>query len=187
MKKLVCAVLILIVVPTAGFADNLFGQLSLYSDANFAQCTLTDNEPRLADVYVVHHIGPIVGNAYLLRFKLTASVGFTGSWIQDTAPTGMSVVGTSPTGMSIGYQSCRTGDVQVVRVTYQMIGTSSPCAFLRASPYTGADFIETWNCSFDSFGVSGGTLIINSDGSCPCQGPVPVEPTTWGQVKSLYR
>ena len=187
MKKLVCAAAILACLPAVSFADNLFGQISLYSDANFSQCTLADNGPRLADVYVVHHIGPIVGNAYLLAFKLTTSTGFTGSWVQDSVPTGMSGIGTSPSGLSISYQACRTGDVQVLRVTYQMFGTSSPCALILASPYPGADFIETSNCSFDSFGVMGVALIVNPDGSCPCQSPVAVEPSTWGRVKSLYR
>lgn len=164
-----------------------FGHVSLYGDAASTECTLTDDQPRTADVFVVHHIGEYVADAYLLAFRVAASAGFTGSWLQDIVPTGMFAVGTSPDGMTIGYQACRTGDVPVLRITYQLFGTSSPCSSLQVAAYPDIGFIETSNCSFEIFMVEGGSIVVNADDSCPCQMPVPVKQTTWGAVKAIYR
>jgi hypothetical protein len=188
MRGKVLCVLFLACVPTSVFADRpSFGRISLYSDPAFVECALSDSEPGYADVFLVHNIGPVVGNAYLIRFQLTASAGFTGTWVQDAVPSGMSAVGTSPNGIVINYQACRSGDVHILRATYQLLGTSSACSFLRASGYPGVGFIETMDCSFDSYSVEGGTLVVNPNESCPCQGPIAAQPSTWGRVKALYR
>jgi hypothetical protein len=186
MRRPLC-IFFLVSLPTVVFANtNFVGRISLYGDAASTQCALADNEPRLGDVFLVHNIGPIAGNAYLVRFRLTVSAGFTGPWVQDFIPVGMSAIGTSPNGIAISYQACRTGDVQILRATYQLFGTSSPCSSVQATAYPGADFIETMDCSFDSYAVEGGTLFINANESCPCQETVAVEPSTWGRVKALY-
>jgi len=188
MRGKVLCLLFLGCVPTPVLAEGAsFGRISLYSDPAFVECTLSDSEPRNADVFLVHCIGPAVGNAYLVRFQLTASAGFTGSWVQDVVPGGMAVIGTSPNGIVINYQACRSGDVPILRATYQLFGTSSLCSRLHAAPYPGIGFIETMDCSFDAYPDDGGALVVHSDESCPCQGPEATRPSTWGQVKALYR
>lgn len=187
MKRILCTVF-LACLPTAGLANAaLVGRISLYSDAASTLCALADNEPRLGEMFIVHNVGDVAGNAYLVRFQLTASAGFTGSWVQDILPPGMSAVGTSPNGIAINYQACRSGDVSILRVTYQLFGTSSQCSFLQASAYPGIDFIEAMDCSFDSHAVAGGTIVVNPNETCPCPEPVPVQTSTWGRVKALYR
>jgi hypothetical protein len=67
--KVLC-VLFLACVPTGVLADGpSFGRISLYSDPAFVECALSDSEPGYADVFLVHNIGPVVGNAYLIRFR----------------------------------------------------------------------------------------------------------------------
>jgi hypothetical protein len=47
------------------------------------------------------------------------------------------------------------------------------------------------DCAFAEFPATAGQgVTINPDGSCPCgqlNQPLATEPSTWGQVKSLYR
>jgi hypothetical protein len=162
-------------------------RISLYADAASTECTLADIESRLAEVFVVHHVGALAGNSVVIRFQLSASTGFTGSWVQDAVSAGMFAIGTSPDGVQIHYQACRTGDVAILRVTYQLSGTSSPCSFLPVEPYPGDDLIEPMDCSFTSHSPVGGNLFVNPNESCPCEEPVPVQATTWGRVKALYR
>jgi hypothetical protein len=104
---------------------------TLYADAASTACTLADDEPRLADVFVVHEIG--TDNSYLVNFRLTASAGFTGAWVEDALPAGMFAIGTSPDGITIDYRACRTGDASILRVTYQLFGTSSPAVSCRSA------------------------------------------------------
>jgi len=185
MKRVLCTVF-LACLPTAGSANPaLVGRISLYSDAASTQCTLADNEPRLGEVFIVHNTNPY--DAYLISFQLTASPGFAGSWVQDVVPAGMSAVGTSPNGIAIHYQACRKGDVSILRATYQLFGTSSQCSFVRASAYPGFGFIEASGCSFEMYEVAGGALVVNPNETCPCPEPVPVQTSTWGHVKALYR
>jgi hypothetical protein len=33
----------------------------------------------------------------------------------------------------------------------------------------------------------GGQIVINPNETCECMRPVPVQETTWGQIKSLYQ
>jgi hypothetical protein len=160
-------------------------RITLYADAASTACTLADDEPRLADVFVVHEIG--TDNSYLVNFRLTASAGFTGAWVEDALPAGMFAIGTSPDGITIDYRACRTGDASILRVTYQLFGTSSPCSFLQVSAPPGVDFIEAWDCSFWRDDLPGGKLLMNPNETCPCEEPVPVQETTWGGVKALYR
>jgi hypothetical protein len=164
--------------PLAAPTQGPGGRLSLYVDAALSDSTLLDSAPQIVDIYVVHRI---VGgdNAYAIRFRLSASSGFTGTWLEDVITSGITAVGTSPGGIALGYNACREGEVLLLRARYQLGGTSSPCSYLEVVPYPGVPYIETMTCSFESLVVDGGQLLVNC--------PVPVGPTTWGRIKALYR
>jgi len=72
-------------------------------------------------------------------------------------------------------------DVIVLSVTYLLPGTSSACSCLRIVPYPGDEpYIVCNGCDFMELPCSGG-------GSLHVNCTVPVESTTWGRVKALYR
>jgi hypothetical protein len=56
--------------PALAFGD---GYLSLYSDAAFTECTLSDTSPKVRNVYLVELVSGAVG----LRFRIGGSPGFT--------------------------------------------------------------------------------------------------------------
>ena len=170
----------------------LGGHVVLYSDASVSRCTVTDAGPSVADVYVVHVIrGSFVEfyGAAGIQFRLSSSAGFTGTWLEDVIPAGMSASGVSPSGIGIGYGvGCPTDSPLILHARYQLLGSSSACSFLEAAPYPNLCCIVTRTCFLgDEFPVDGARLVVNPDQNCPCETPLATEPTTWGRIKAMYR
>jgi hypothetical protein len=167
------------------------GRVALFSDAGLSKCSLTDSSPQIIDVYVAHiTTGSLAeSDAASIQFRITSSPGFTGTWLEDIVPTGMSHFGASQSGIGIGYGSCPTaGTILVLHLRYQLQGTSTPCSFLEAGPYPNLCCVATQTCYFfNELPVDGGRLQVNPDQSCPCEATLAIEPSTWGRIKAMYR
>jgi hypothetical protein len=156
------------------------GSLRLYADPAFTQCTLSDTAPGVVSVYVALTVLDADG----VRFRVAASPGFTGVWLSDATPYYM--VGSSPIDLGVGFNKCLSGRNLVATITYQLFGTST-CSELAIAAPVGFlwPFFDT--CDFTEYPLfNNGPLHVNCSGSFDCN-PVPVEPSTWGKVKSLYR
>jgi hypothetical protein len=188
------AVLVLIgsLVVTGAVQAATGGRIDLYSDAALSACSLTDTEPGIASVYVVHRIAgfPVVVDGTVgILFRLVSSTGFTGTWIDDVFPAGMIPSGTSQSSIAVAYGGlCMRSDVLVLQARYQMQGASPPCAFVETAPYRDYFAILASPCGLDPLPVDGEHIYVNPDASCPCDvPPVATDSSTWGRVKALYR
>jgi hypothetical protein len=174
-------------------ANRAFGQIrssdqvNIYSDPAFTSKEAFDTAPGTLTLFVVHEnpVLPDQGRTYS-EFRITPSVGFTGVWLSETSP--FPVIGTSPTGIQIGYGYCVTLPALVLQVTYTVFGTSEDCSRLDVAEHPQNIFAEdapvTVDCNFEFLIGTGGRLTVNPTANCP---PVPVESSTWGKVKALYR
>lgn len=155
------------------------GRLQIYSDAALTQCTLSDAAPATVNIYVAEHSWD---GATGSRFRIAASGGFTGAWLGEISP--FVTIGTSPTDVSIGYGYCGVGTFLVLKMTYQLFGTST-CSTLSVAPAVGFPVPICTYCFFGEYPCEGyDDLHVNCSGTC---GPVATEPATWGKVKALYR
>ena len=156
------------------------GSLYLFSDTDFTDSTYQDQSPQVFSVYVVH--SDMTGSAARsVRFKVEASPGITFSWIGETSPWTI-VDGDSRTGIYVDYNTCLFPSPGfVLEIQYFGAGTSETCSTLRtvAHPDSPYEVIEVVTCDFEVFSAVGKELLVNC--------PVPVEQTTWGRVKSLFR
>lgn len=155
-------------------------RISIYSDATLSECTLSDASPRVTSVYVAETSDQATG----LRFGVAADPGFTGVWLAETSP--FTTIGNSQTDLSIGFGACMAGQFLVLTIDYQLFGTST-CSNLSIVAAPG--FLEPicTSCLFHEVPCSGlDPLHVNCSGSFDCN-PVPVESSTWGRVKALYR
>jgi hypothetical protein len=162
-------------------------QFNIYSDPAFTSKEAFDTAPATLTLFVVHE-NPVLadqGRTYS-EFRIVPSVGFTGVWLSETSP--FPVIGASPTGIQIGYSYCVSLPALVLEVTYAVFGTSEDCSYLDVVEHPqnmfGEDVPVTVDCNFVYFSGTGGRLTVNPTANCP---PVPVEPSTWGKVKALYR
>ena len=155
-------------------------RISIYSDATLSECTLSDASPRVTSVYVAETSDEATG----LRFRVAASPGFTGVWLAETSP--FTTIGDSQTDLSIGFGSCMGGHFLALTISYQLFGTST-CSDLSIVAAPGFPEPLCTSCSFHEVRCSGlDPLHVNCSGSFDCN-PVPVESSTWGRVKALYR
>jgi hypothetical protein len=164
------------------FAQAGAGSIGVFSDQAGTNCNLVDGGS-YAYVYI-HHLNTT--GALASEFKLIRPEGWAFFAAQDV--TAFLKIGfpDEEGGVSYAYQTCQTGSFLVQGIIYTSDGSSPVCSntvYITNVP-TKTD-IEVINCSDVRLVATGGAMVVNGDGSCPCN--VPVEETTWGKVKSLYQ
>jgi hypothetical protein len=116
------------------------------------------------------------------------AVGTTGCRLKVSLPAGSSFFGfTTPfvpignltTDLSLGYGLCLDGTVCLGTIA----GILNPGTISVGAADGFANIIYT-DCSFGEYPGHGGVAYVGSTGDC---GEVPTQPSTWGQVKALYR
>ena len=180
MKKLP-----LLVVCCLFFAVGARGQtqrIELCIELNSYWCEYVDNQAALVPVYAVHLYSP---GAIASRWMIAESPGFNCSYVGELIESA-TYVGDTQTGISVAYGLCLTGTFLVATVNYFCEGLNPACQYLEVVPDLGAPsgVIEVVDCSFVTVAGTGGVLIFNNDGSCPCFRPTKT--TSWGMVKSLF-
>lgn len=156
------------------------------SDGN---CIIDDNQSGFVTVNVVLVGSGATSNALAASFRVGSGGGFTGVLISEDYAAGVGYVGNTTDGVIVGFPGCQSGAFQIAQLTFQIFGTSSSCAYLEVTPYPGDASIMVSDCS----GVAEasntlGPLLVNYDSGCGSLWCVlPVESSTWGRVKALYR
>lgn len=184
MRALLLAILCLPLF--AGSAWGQAGSIGIFPNAAANCCLLDDKTLGLTAYYVVHVYTP---GATACRYSAPRPVCFTATYLSDTNMFPVTI-GNSQSGVSVGYGSCRVGPIHVQTLNFFTTGTTPECCYYRVQPDPASSYgeIEVSDCGFQLiFGV-GGHSIINGGPRCNCgyPCPVPVEETTWGEVKSLY-
>jgi hypothetical protein len=98
--------------------------------------------------------------------------------------------GNASTGITIAYGMCVTSPNMIMKIDFFAQGLSPPCSYIRVVPDPAAvpPGVLVADCSFPLPILqiaTGGAMVVNPDPSCMCS--IPVEETTWGQVKALYQ
>lgn len=176
-KLVLAAIVGLACTPALALSQE---NLRLYADPAFTQCTLSDAAPGVVSVYVAM----TVSDADWVRFRVAASSGFTGVWLSDASP--FFLLGSSQTDLGVAFNNCLGGTFLVLTMAYQLFGTST-CSELAIAPPVGFPVPFFDSCFFAEYPLwHNSPLHVNCDGSLDCN-PVPVESSTWGRVKALYR
>ena len=181
MKRLVlftfCALLI------AGLVYGQAGSIMIFSDLAFSDCNINDYVPALVTTYVVHMY----------------TTGATASQWRIESPCNMmtylgeviafpTAIGNTRTGISVAYGGCFVGPIHLATINWFAMGITPPCCLMSvvADPGALSGQIEAVDCQQFKVFPTGGQAIINGQISeCWCS--VPVQETTWGRVKSMYR
>ena len=184
MRRLSCLALALVmVVPGLIVSARAEHIIALYSDPAHTSTEAPDEAPATLTIYVVLESTTGGTAAY---FRINPTPGFTGAWVGETTP--FLHMGTSQTGIGLSFQPGCIMTAEVLQIQYALLGTSENCSILEivANPqydlFGGSAVVI--DCVFEDRPALGGQLTINPDPSCT---PVPVSPTTWGQIKAMYR
>jgi hypothetical protein len=164
------------------------GTLGVFADIGGTSCTLDDTEPGLIQAYVIHKWTLELTAS---QFRVAADEGFTGVYLSHEAGPGFLGIGLPPEDYAVSYGACATGDFLVVTITYQAFGTSAVCsniglAAAPTSPLPGQ--IAVADCGFQYIAAHlYPPLVVNAQGNLCVWCIDPVESSTWGRIKALYR
>jgi hypothetical protein len=185
MKKALLLTIALLCISSLVFAQA--GSIGVFADPGGAVCDLVDF-PGLVVIYVVHVYTP---GATGSQFSLTENHLMT--YLAETVTAPYLKIGTcaGPAGFgcAIAYGGCYASPNMMLMVQYFGNGITPPCGTIQVDvDYTAAIpgmYVSDCADPPNLLTGTGGTAFINNDGSCPCN--IPVEETSWGQIKSLYK
>ena len=183
MKKTLLFTLVLMLSASMAFAQG--GSIGVFSDTGGASCNLTDAAPGLLSFYVVHVLTPGASASQFIAAAPACMLGAT--YLSDSAPFSVTI-GSSQTGVAIGYGACLSAPIHCLTINFFAGGTSSTCCIyeVTADPLVTSGEIEIVDCDENLlFGV-GQSGVINADATCACVDIIPVQESSWGQIKSLY-
>ena len=179
MKKALLLTICLMFAASMAFAQP--GNLGVFADPAGLSCTLTMTT---TTVYVVH-INTAAATA--CQFALAAPLGLT--HLATIAGTGNLLLGDADIGAGVAYGAGQVGPIYVATVLYSgAAATACDLITVVADPLGNPPGIYMADCTLPNpvqFEITTGGSAKFSDGSCPCN--VPVEDTSWGQIKSLYK
>jgi len=168
-------------------ADPPGGKIGMFADQAGTNCSITDTAPGLLPIYVVHIVD---AGATAIQYIAAKPACMTSTYLSDTNPFGVTI-GNSQTGVSVGYGTCRSGAIHCQTISYFASGTTPACCVytVHCDPL-GVDqcasgLVDIVDCDFGTGLAKGRSGVINQNASCDCA-TVPVEETSWGQIKSLY-
>lgn len=161
------------------------GSIGLYADVAYVTCDYTDAGAALVPIYVVHKYIP---GATASQFMVLPGGGFNCTYTGEIIHVPVSI-GSTVSGISVSYGGCVPADILIATINYFCMGASPSCAYLEVVPDPAAPTgtIEVVDCAFVKLQGAGSMIIFNNDGTCgrPCG--LPINDTTWGEVKNLYR
>ena len=189
---------LLVLVPTALFASDI----ALW-DNSFPSCSIVDT-PGLHVIQVVHRFS---AGAVAVRFRIAADPGMNMTYVSETHP--FLSLGNVQDGLAVCFNECTAGTTVLATVTYMGYGTTvAPCSLIRVvPPAIVSPTPDMMNCDGAPEAATGTHLEVRPVGSSGCNycnthmestsypgqpqfftcSGVPVEPRTWGMIKSLYR
>jgi len=190
--RTITSVAIVMLCVGAGLSNGQPGHIALSSsETDEYACEFAADPGAPLTVYVWHyaHAGA-VGARYRVSTcnSNLVFIGQTVSW--------PFFVGTAETGISVAYGSCQPAPVLIQSILY--MGGPPPLdsgLAVKGDPLAEFGQIEGYDCSdattFPSGGVACfGCASVNCnpllDGNYQCVLPLPVETSTWGQIKHLY-
>jgi hypothetical protein len=197
MKALFLAVVVILSCLSVGTAQGT-AKIMLYSDEIGTECNIIDNSPGVISIYMyAEHAEGVFG----VQFRAPLPECWTGAvWLGDIVdvnkvPMGNTQIDMGLTVATVAGGSCPDPEDQhhafLGIMNFMVQGTGESCCVYPV--LKAADLHPEFpgpigvTCDSQLLGVEAGYAVINPDMSCQCTQPLPVEETTWGRIKALYK
>lgn len=192
-KSLLLMSIVVLCCASVAFAQTYplpGGAIGVYADDLGSNCNFADAAPGLLQFYFFHLASP---GATAIEFQLDLTgFGFS-MYLGDQSPFTLKI-GNFHQGVSLSYQSCLTNTFYLGVATFLSTASTTTChkVYVKNHPIPGIAGSTNplgVDCNSPSgwLQVAGSYATFKNDGSCPCAGSVPVEESSWGQIKALYQ
>lgn len=185
MRKVLLLAMVVLCTASVAFAQG--GAIGVFADPGATSCNLTDIgfAGALCNYYVVHFCVP---GATGCQYQVLS--GHLGIAFPDT-PVFQVTIGSAAAGVSIGYGACMAGTIHNLTLSYFCQGLTPPCATMEVvgHPTATPPGLLAVSCNQEFVGAKPHTSLIDCPDDCtiPDCSTVPVENSTWGNIKSLYQ
>jgi hypothetical protein len=184
MRKLLLLSLVILCVSSFAFAQPP-GSIGLFADPGATTCDVYD-VPGLLLIYVVHVYTPGATGA---QFRVVCAWGANLTYLSDAVTPPYISIGNSQTGIAIAYGMCVPSPNMILTLQFFAQGLSGPCSYCQVmeDPTANPPGIYVTDCASppNLLTATGGDVVINPEPGCYCN--IPIEETSWGQIKSLYK
>ncbi len=188
MKRFMLLSIGLLLVAGLAFAQP--GSIGLFSNVIGTNCDVYDSGPGLVLVYVVHMYTP---GATASQFSVASMWGNAMTYLSEAVTAPYIKIGTcysNTAGCAIAYGGCIGSPNMILTLQFFASGTTPPCSYLQVMPDLtppAKTSVLVTDCSDPPLllNATGGDVVINPNAGCMCD--IPVEETSWGQIKSLYQ
>ena len=196
MRKIFILTLILLIhsIPASG---QFPGWIGASSDQSGLNSIFEDNVPGLMNVYVFHHY---TNAATGCRFKAPKPICMEAMYLGEAVTAPFTRRGNSQTGITISYGMCLSSPIHVLTISFFVQGTTPNCCCYFILPDHAAvpHGIHVTDCSdppqlmlaHTYIGIINPAMNQCSEHTVPescINYSVPVENSTWGAIKSLYK
>ena len=169
MKKLLLLTLCLSLVSSAALADHI----GVFSDVTGVSCDLGAAGQFSSTATVIHkYTTGATGSRFKVTFPAgTAFFGFNTPYV---------TIGALNTDLSVAYGQCVYGEIVLGTINAVYAAGTGKVEKAELQP-----IILYTNCLFAELEATGGLFTVAAGGNICIS--TPVEPSTWGSVKALYR
>jgi len=180
MKRILLFTCVLVYSATMALAGP--GTIGIFADPAGMNCNLPDPGPQLTMYYIVH-VGTT--GAAGVTYSAPKPTCSTAMWLSDANKFSYTV-GSSHYGVTVYYDTaCRVGSIHVQTIVYITDGLTPNCCNYPVLPNPMEGRLAAVTCDFETWvPITGGIGIVNAGPTCNCD--VPLDETTWGNVKALY-
>jgi hypothetical protein len=182
------ALALFLLVATAPASAQSGGNITVYADPAGSLCSIADQSPGQFSVFVLH---TNMTGMFTADLRVFEGAGFTASFVSENIP--FVHIGTFRDGVSIAYGLCSEGSLLLGTITYLGNGTSAPCSIVNTTgnpnfPGAPTAYPVTQTCYFELLPAPSTTALhVNPTTECQQSCAVATQPSTWGNVKALYR
>ncbi len=185
MKNLALLALVLALgLPGPATANPLpWAKVGFYGDAEGTVHAVYDSAPGTLVIYVVlRNMAP--DGAGTVRFSAVPPPCFDAVHLGESSD--YPVTGDSQAGAWVLPLNCSQGVYLVMTIVYTVRGGTWDCCWFEPQPLPGESQVDATDCSMVGFEwIATEGLWINPNNPMTCT--APVEATTWGAIKALYR
>jgi hypothetical protein len=182
MKRFFFITLCLLLISASAMFAQIPGSIGVFGDSLGTDCNIRDDGGYVT-VYILHVMADgVTACVFGLDVSATSWTYIGTDWSFEL------VLSPSIADISIAYQVCLSSPIYLGRVTF-MGSSEPPCTPISivAAPWVRSGNVEAADCEYNPNRLfpTGGRAVVNGDLTCQCT--LPVEATTWGRVKAMYR
>ena len=151
-------------------------------------CIVGDTHAGSISVSVASYASSLTPEALGAYFRIGSGGGFTGVLVGERWGATFHL-GNVTDGAIVAYEQCQPGRFEIVRLTYQVYGTSPPCSYLEVLPHPDYSSVIALTCAGGAVETKPwGPLWVNYAPQCGAAWCVlATESSSWGKIKALYR